>query len=59
MRPVKTITPVDIERARSVAVTATETVGALLREAVTKDLGVRTKNASGDVVTDLDWPRSG
>lgn len=48
------MTPVDIERARSVAVTAAEAAGALLREAATKDLGVRTKNASGDVVTDLD-----
>ncbi|MGH3775573.1 MAG: inositol monophosphatase family protein [Pseudonocardiaceae bacterium] len=54
MGPVKTVTPVDLESARSVAVTAAEAAGALLREAATKDLGTRTKDASGDVVTDLD-----
>lgn len=54
MGPIKTVTPVDLERARSVAVTAAEAAGALLREAATKDLGVRIKDASGDVVTDLD-----
>ncbi|MGH3812759.1 MAG: inositol monophosphatase family protein [Pseudonocardiaceae bacterium] len=54
MAPVKTVTPVDLERARSVAVTAAEAAGALLREAATKDVGVRTKDASSDVVTDLD-----
>ena len=54
MGPVKTSTPVDIDRARSVAMTAAQAAGALLREAATKDLGVRTKDASGDVVTELD-----
>lgn len=54
MAPVKTVTPVDLERARSVAMTAAEAAGALLREAGTQDFGVRTKDASGDVVTDLD-----
>lgn len=53
-----TVTQVDIEQARSVAVTAAEAAGALLREAATsgknKDLDVRTKDASGDVVTELD-----
>lgn len=48
------MTTVDIERARSVAVRAAEAAGALLREAATKDLNVRTKDASGDVVTELD-----
>lgn len=55
MGPAKTMTQVDIERARSVAVTAAEAAGVLLREAaIRKDLGVRTKDASGDVVTELD-----
>ena len=54
MGSVRTVTPVDLERAHSVAVTAAEAAGALLREAATKDLGIRTKNASGDVVTNLD-----
>jgi len=51
---VKAVTPVDLERARDVAVTAAEAAGALLREAATKDLGVCIKGTSGDVVTDLD-----
>ncbi|MGH3769975.1 MAG: inositol monophosphatase family protein [Pseudonocardiaceae bacterium] len=46
--------PVDLEQARSVAVTAAEAAGALLRAGATKDLGVRTKDADGDVVTELD-----
>ncbi|MGH4008403.1 MAG: inositol monophosphatase family protein [Pseudonocardiaceae bacterium] len=54
MGHVTTVTPVDLESARSVAVTAAEAAGAILREAATKDLGVRAKDASGDVVTDLD-----
>lgn len=54
MGPVKTVTPVDLESARSVAVTAAEAAGAILREAATKDLGVRAKDTGGDVVTDLD-----
>lgn len=50
----KTVVPVDIERARSVAVTAAEAAGVLLRESTTKNLRVRTKDASGDVATELD-----
>ncbi|MGH3718367.1 MAG: inositol monophosphatase family protein [Pseudonocardiaceae bacterium] len=50
----KTVIPVDLEDARSVAVTAAEAAGALLREGATKDLGVRAKDADGDVVTKLD-----
>jgi len=50
----KTVTPLDIEHARSVAVTAAEEAGVLLRGAVAGDLGTRVKDASGDVVTDLD-----
>ncbi|MGH3683893.1 MAG: inositol monophosphatase family protein [Pseudonocardiaceae bacterium] len=44
----------DLEQARSVAVTAAEAAGALIRSTTTTDLGVRTKNAGGDVVTELD-----
>src|SRR5918998_1979086 len=55
MGPVTIATPVDIERARSVAVAAAEGAGALLREGTTKDLGTRVKGANGDVVTDLDF----
>lgn len=54
MGPVKTVASVDIERARSVAVGAAESAGALLRKAATQDLAIRTKDASGDVVTELD-----
>lgn len=54
MGAVKTVTPVDIERARSVAVTAAEAAGAMLREATAKDLTIRTKGTNGDVVTELD-----
>jgi len=54
MSLVKTVTAVDIEHARSIAVTAAEAAGVLLREAASKNLGVRTKSANGDVVTDLD-----
>ena len=50
----KTVVPVDIERARNVAVTAAEAAGVLLRESAAKNLRVRTKDASGDVVTELD-----
>ena len=55
MGPVKTAIPVDVEHARSVAVTAAEAAGVLLREGTTKDLGIRAKGANGDVVTDLDF----
>ena len=55
MRPVTTAIPVDIEHARSVAVTAVNAAGALLREGTTRDLGTRAKGANGDVVTDLDF----
>lgn len=54
MTPAKIATPVDLEQARHVAVIAAEAAGALLHEAATRNLVVRTKNASGDVVTDLD-----
>ena len=61
MGPVKTAVlvdtaiPVDVEHACSVAVTAVEAAGALLREGTTRDLGTRAKGANGDVVTDLDF----
>jgi myo-inositol-1(or 4)-monophosphatase len=51
---VKTAVVVDLEHACSVAVTAAEEAGALLRKAATEDLGVRAKSVGGDVVTDLD-----
>jgi myo-inositol-1(or 4)-monophosphatase len=54
MGPTNTVTPLDIEYARGVAVTAAEEAGALLRAAVSGELGTRVKDASGDVVTDLD-----
>lgn len=54
MGSVTTVAPVDLERARDVAVTAAEAAGTMLREATTKDLGIRTKDSNGDVVTDLD-----
>ncbi|MGH3871698.1 MAG: inositol monophosphatase family protein [Pseudonocardiaceae bacterium] len=54
MGPRMTTTPVDLERARDVAVSAAEAAGALLHDAVSKDLGVRVKDAGGDVVTELD-----
>lgn len=50
----KTVTPVDIEHARSVAVSAAQAAGVLMRAATTRQLGIRTKGASGDVVTELD-----
>lgn len=51
----KTVALVDIERARSVAVRAAEAAGALLRKAATQDPDdIHTKDASGDVVTELD-----
>lgn len=49
--------PVDLEQARKVAVTAAEAAGVLLHDGATDstaDLGIRTKDATGDVVTDLD-----
>jgi myo-inositol-1(or 4)-monophosphatase len=54
MGPVTTVTPVDLEHARDVAVVATEAAGAMLREATAKDLSIRTKDTNGDVVTSLD-----
>lgn len=54
MAPAKTAIPVDIERACSVAVAAAEAAGALLRGSATRDLGIRAKDATGDVVTELD-----
>ncbi|GLY65703.1 inositol monophosphatase family protein [Amycolatopsis taiwanensis] len=44
----------ELERARSVAVEAVEEAGQLLLARVTGSLGVRTKSATGDIVTDLD-----
>ncbi|MCW2902509.1 MAG: Inositol-phosphate phosphatase [Streptosporangiaceae bacterium] len=49
MRP-----PLDLARARSVAVEAAEAAGALLRAGQNGALGVRPKGSDGDVVTDLD-----
>lgn len=54
MPPVKSAIPVDIEHARSVAVATAEAAGALLRDGTATDLGVRVKDATGDVVTALD-----
>ncbi len=53
--PVDPAILVDVEHARSVAVTAVEAAGALLREGTVKDLGTRAKGPNGDVVTDLDF----
>jgi myo-inositol-1(or 4)-monophosphatase len=50
----KTVTPVDVERACALAVRAAEDAGALLREGVGGDVGMRAKDASGDLVSDLD-----
>ncbi|MBO2449725.1 inositol monophosphatase [Actinomadura barringtoniae] len=44
----------DLHRARRVAVEAAEAAGDLLRARLTGPLEVRLKDASGDVVTDLD-----
>ncbi|GAA4326229.1 inositol monophosphatase family protein [Actinomadura luteofluorescens] len=46
--------PVDLSRARRVAVQAAEAAGALLSARVDGPLGVRPKGAGGDVVTELD-----
>jgi myo-inositol-1(or 4)-monophosphatase len=54
MRIQKTVTPVDIGQAHAFAVRATEDAGALLREGVGGDLGLRVKDPSGDLVSDLD-----
>lgn len=45
---------VDLEEARRVAVAAAEEAGELLRDRAGGALGVRAKDADGDVVTDLD-----
>lgn len=50
----ETVTAVDLEHARRVAVDAVEAAGALLADGAGGDLGTRTKSATGDVVTDLD-----
>lgn len=44
----------DLEYALCVAVNAVEAAGALVADGTGKELGTRTKNATGDVVTDLD-----
>jgi myo-inositol-1(or 4)-monophosphatase len=54
MGPTATESTVDLEHARAVAVNAVQSAGVLLRERATGDLGVRTKDEAGDVVTDLD-----
>ncbi|MGH3780581.1 MAG: inositol monophosphatase family protein [Pseudonocardiaceae bacterium] len=54
MALVKTTIAVDIERARSVAVATAEAAGALLRGSTTIEMDIRVKDATGDVVTDLD-----
>jgi myo-inositol-1(or 4)-monophosphatase len=46
--------PIDMEHARRVAVATAEAAGALLRDGTAKVLGIHTKDATGDVVTDLD-----
>jgi myo-inositol-1(or 4)-monophosphatase len=50
----RTVTSVDIAHARDIAVRATEEAGALLLSHTKDDLGVRTKSATGDIVTELD-----
>jgi myo-inositol-1(or 4)-monophosphatase len=45
---------VDLAHARAVGVRAVEEAGALLFARASGELGVRTKDTSGDVVTDLD-----
>jgi myo-inositol-1(or 4)-monophosphatase len=54
MGPTATGSTVDLEHARSVAVNAVQSAGALLRERATDALGTRAKGEAGDVVTDLD-----
>ncbi|MEV0389988.1 inositol monophosphatase family protein [Nonomuraea sp. NPDC050643] len=44
----------DLEHARTIAVEAAESAGALLSEGTRGALGVRAKGDAGDVVTDLD-----
>lgn len=44
----------DLEFAHKVAVDAAEAAGTLLRERAPRDLGMRVKGRTGDVVTDLD-----
>lgn len=46
--------PVDLAIAHRLAVDAAEAAGDLIRKGISADLGLRTKDASGDVVTDLD-----
>lgn len=54
MGTVRTMAPLDIEQARTIAVTAAEAAGALLAAAGINNLDVRAKGPSGDVVTSLD-----
>ncbi len=51
----ETVTPVDLEHALCVAVSAVEAAGALLAGGASKELGTRVKSVAGDVVTDLDF----
>ncbi|MCW2914442.1 MAG: inositol monophosphatase [Actinomycetia bacterium] len=46
--------PLDLGRAREVAIEAAEAAGALLRSGEQEPLGIRPKGSAGDVVTDLD-----
>lgn len=56
MRATQTLTyaPVDLAHARTVAVRAAESAGALLSARATGLLGARVKSATGDLVTELD-----
>lgn len=48
------VVPPDLEAARGLAVTVAEAAGALLRRHSRAGLRTKVKNASGDIVTDLD-----
>jgi myo-inositol-1(or 4)-monophosphatase len=44
----------DLDLARRVAVSAAEAAGTLLRDRAQRDIGMRVKDPTGDIVTDLD-----
>jgi myo-inositol-1(or 4)-monophosphatase len=44
----------DLEAARMLAIAAAETAGTLLRRPAQHGIGIRVKDATGDIVTDLD-----
>lgn len=54
MRPRGTAAVPDLDLARAVAVDAAEAAGALLRGGARRDVEVRVKDSTGDVVTELD-----